>query len=213
MTRILIFANGDLPNPDKARLLLQEGDLIISADGGTRHALALGCMPNLLLGDLDSITMEEKGKLEQAGVAVIQFPRDKDQTDLELALSHAIGLDPSKIIIVGALGGRMDQTLANLLLLTDARLSSVDVRMDDGVEEIFLCRGRARIHGRSGEVVSLIPWGGEVTGVVTENLKWPLHNESLRPEKTRGISNEMLGEEAVINIETGTLLVVHRRPS
>ena len=213
MSRILIFANGRLPDPGRASTLLKENDLIIAADGGTRHVLSLGRRPACVIGDLDSISGEELKILENGGIDIIQFPADKVQTDLELALGHALTLDPAQIVIVGGLGGRMDQTLGNIALLTDTRLSVLDVRFDDGVEEIFLCRDRVEIEGRSGDIVSLIPWGVEVSGILTENLRWPLNDEPLFHDKTRGISNEMLGEKAIIKIRSGILLIVHQRLS
>jgi len=211
MQRILIFANGEIPRLENARLLLHADDYTICADGGTRHALALGLKPNLVIGDMDSIDNGQWQKLKDAGVPIELFPRDKNETDLELALDHAIELEPKVILIIGALGGRLDQTFGNTALLSDARLSAVDVRLDDGVEEIFFCRAQEEVRGRSGDVVSLIPWGNPVHGVQTQGLKWQLHSETLFPEKTRGISNEMSGEVASIKIESGLLLVIHRR--
>ena len=210
--RIMIFANGHLPDLNKARAILHTDDFIIAADGGTRHALALDVMPDLIVGDLDSIKGGERQKVEKHGVKVIQYSRDKDETDLEIALHHALEMKPDEICIIAALGARLDQTLANLSLLSGSRYSSLVARIDDGVEEAFFCRDQAQVHGRSGDIVSLIPWQGAVEGVQTENLKWPLRNEVLYPEKTRGVSNEMLAETASIRIESGLLLVVHRRP-
>jgi len=209
--RIIIFANGELPELNKARSLLQKNDYIICADGGTRHALALGVKPDLIIGDMDSAGEEELEKFKEAGVSMESFSHDKNETDLELAIHRAIELNPKQIIIVAALGGRLDQTLANISLLTDIRLSKFDIRLDDGVEEIFLCRDRSEIQGRSDDIVSLIPWQGTVTEVQTTDLKWPLRKETLYPVKTRGISNEMIGETASVSIGSGLLLVVHRR--
>lgn len=204
----MIFANGELPNLELARSLLKSDDFIICADGGMRHALALGLNPNVIIGDMDSLpqgfdTSTFKGEF-------IQVSADKNETDLELALKHAFSFNPLVILIIAALGGRLDQTLGNISLITDLRLSTCDIRLNDGVEEIFLCRDQAYVKGGSGDLVSLIPWGGEVAGVETENLKWPLRSETLYPYKTRGISNEMLGEEASIKIKSGLLLIVHR---
>lgn len=210
MSRIIIFANGHLPNLDAARALLRPDDFLIAADGGTRHVLALGRIPNVIIGDLDSLTFDLQPLTEQ-GAQVIQYPRDKNETDLELAIQHAIDLKPDQILIVAALGGRLDQTLGNLSLLSDPRLSTFDLRLDDGVEEAFFCRKQVEVQGRSGDLVSLIPWGGVVEGVRTQGLRWPLSNETLVPHKTRGISNELLAETASIQIQTGLLLIVHRR--
>lgn len=211
MQRILIFANGVLPDVEAARELLLEGDVILAADGGTRHVLALGRMPDAVIGDLDSISNEDRLRMEKAGVEILEYPQDKNETDLELAIEHALSKNPARIIILAALGRRIDQALGNLSLLGDPRLRSLDVRLDDGVEEILLCRDQAWVKGRSGDLVSLIPWGGEVKGIFTKNLRWPLNGESLYPHGTRGISNELLGEEASIRIDFGSLLVVHRR--
>ena len=207
--RIIIFANGNLPNPEKAHTLLCPDDFILCADGGTRHALALGLTPNVVIGDLDSVTEEERRKMKELGVETIQHPTDKSETDLELAINHALTLNPSQILILAALGGRMDQTLANIALLSDLRLSTFDIRLSDGVEEIFFCRDQVQVEGRSGDIVSLIPWQGEVTGVFTENLRWHLHHETLYPEKTRGISNEMTADVATVSIKSGLLLITH----
>lgn len=213
MSRAIIFANGYLPNLEKARAIIRADDIIIAADGGTRHALALGLRPDLIIGDLDSITEDERQKMESAGVKIVKYSRDKNETDLELAIQQALDVKSEQIIIVAALGGRLDQTLANLALISDIRFAHLDARLDDGVEEASFCRAQLRVWGKSGDVVSLIPWQGAVKVIRTENLKWPLHHEMLYPEKSRGVSNEMTSDTARIEIESGLLLVVHRRNS
>jgi thiamine pyrophosphokinase len=211
--RIIILANGELPNMDTARSFIQNGDYIICADGGTRHALALDIQPDLIIGDMDSAEEDAVRKFKEAGVSVESYPQDKNETDLELAINRAIELNPKQIIIVAALGGRLDQTLANITLLSDPRLSKLDIRLDDGVEEIYLCRDHVEVRGRSGDIVSLIPWQGTVSEVQTSALKWSLRKETLYSDKTRGISNEMLGDSAAVSIGSGLLLIVHRRLS
>jgi thiamine pyrophosphokinase len=219
MQRIIIFANGELPDPNQARRLLHVDDFIICADGGTRHALALDLHPNLVIGDMDSLEKGQLENLQKSGVSIELYPRDKNETDLELAINRAIELHSTQIVIIAALGGRLDQTLANITLLADSRLSTLrpgsgqafDIRLDDGVEEIFICRDQVQIHGKSGDLVSLIPWQGAVSEVQTINLKWALHKETLYPDKTRGISNEMIDDIASISIGSGLLLIVHRR--
>lgn len=209
--RILIFANGTLADAARARALVRADDMIVCADGGTRHALDLGLTPQAVIGDLDSLTAAERAHVAGAGVIPRQYPHDKDYTDLELALGYCLEQNPSSILIVGALGRRLDHTLGNISLLTDSRLAALDCRLDDGLEEVFLCQGRSEVLGRRDDLVSLIPWGAPVLGVRTEGLRWPLHGETLYPDKTRGISNEMLGESALVRIESGPLLIIHER--
>lgn len=213
MQRIVIFANGDLPDLNKARNLLRADDFIICADGGTRHALAMGLTPNLVIGDMDSIEKQAWENFQESNMPLELYPRDKNETDLELAIHRAIELGPKEIMIIAALGGHLDQTLGNIALLADLQLATLDVHLADGVEEIFFCRNQVQIHGRSGDIVSLIPWGNPVRGIQTQGLKWTLDGETLYPEKTRGISNEMLSETASIKISSGSLLVVHTRKS
>ena len=213
MQRIIIFANGEIPKVENARLLLHADDYIICADGGTRHALALGLTPNLVIGDMDSLDKDQWQKLENAGIPIELFPRDKNETDLELAIKRAIELEPKELLVIGALGGRLDQTLGNVALLNNPYLVTRNIRLDDGVEEIFFCRDQVEVRGRGGDIVSLIPWGNPVQGVQTQGLKWSLNDEMLYPEKTRGISNEMTREVANIKISSGILLVIHRRQS
>ena len=211
--RIIIFANGELPDLEKARLLLRSDDYIICADGGTRHAVALDIEPHLIIGDMDSAEKGQLQALQRADILLELFPHDKNETDLELAIQRAIGLNPGQILVMGALGGRLDHTLGNIALLSDMLHPSLDIRLDDGVEQVLLCRDQVQIHGASGDLVSLIPWQGSVSGIRTESLKWALDNETLYPDKTRGLSNEMLGETASVSIASGLLLVVHRRKS
>jgi thiamine pyrophosphokinase len=211
LQRIIIFANGELPDSDKAKSLLQNEDYVICADGGTHYAQILNVTPNLIIGDLDSAERGTLDKYKEANVSIELYPRDKNETDLELAIHRAIQLKPKQIIVVAGLGGRLDQTLANITLLSDPRLSSLDVRLDDGVEEIFICRARVEVRGKSGDLVSLLPWQGVVSEVQTANLKWVLQKETLYPNKTRGISNELTADTASISIGSGLLLIIHRR--
>ncbi len=165
-----------------------------------------------MIGDLDSLADEDR---RQAGCCrlteIREVSRDKNDTDFDLVLHHAIAAGYREILVIAALGRRLDQTLGNLALLADPSLAGVDIWVDDGMEQACFVRSHAHIDGEPGDIVSLIPWGGEVTGIVTEGLRWPLRGETLFPHKTRGLSNEMLGQTASILLKTGLLLVVHSR--
>jgi thiamine pyrophosphokinase len=210
MPRAVIFANGILSDPAVARRLLQSGDLIVAADGGLHNALSAGVMPQTVLGDMDSISPSELDDVEKAGVQILRFPAEKDETDLELAVRHALEAQATEIIVIGALGGRLDQMLGNLSLLTGIP-PGVDIRLDDGKEEVMLVDHPIIITGKPGDVVSLIPWGAAVMGIWTEGLLYPLRDETLFPNKSRGISNEMVDLKASIKFSKGKLIVVHTR--
>ncbi len=211
MSRTIIFANGSIAEIEPIRDLLQPEDTIIAANGGTRHVLALGLVPSVIVGDLDSLTPAEREKAQGSNCKIVQYPRDKNETDLELALRFATETHSTQIVIVGALGGRLDQTLGNLSLLTRPEYAGLDVHLEDGTEAAWFVRKELEIHGKPGDIVSLLPWGQAVGGVTTKGLRWPLYDETLFPDETRGISNELVDSSGRISIKSGLLLVILRR--
>jgi len=208
--RATIIAGGDAHEED-GRRWVAGGGLIIGADGGAAQALAWGLVPDLVIGDLDSLSKADQARLEQLGCRFLVHPRSKDETDLELALTEAVAEGAREITILGALGGRLDHTLANLLLLTLPALEGVATRLVAGDLEVRLVRGGESVclHGQPRDLVSLLPLGGEARGVTTAGLTWPLQAETLHFGYTRGISNEMTAAEACIGVAQGILLLVH----
>lgn len=208
----VIFANGEMPAYDWARGWFSLDDTIVAVDGGLNHCLALGITPYLLLGDLDSVTPAQAADMAARGVRIEKYPAEKDETDLELALLWAARKGFSRIHIFAALGGRIDQTVANLSLLLLPELANIDVRILDKTNEIFLIAHESTITGYPGDIVSLLPWGGSALGVATRNLQYPLHEAVLTPDRSRGVSNVMLGESASVSLEEGSLLCIHSHP-
>ena len=209
-TRAVIFANGVLNHPETALAALRPGDLIIAADGGARLCRQLGLVPAILIGDIDSIDEADLAYFDANGTQIIRHPARKDYTDFELALRHVKSLGIQDVLVVAALGARWDQTLANLLLPAAVDLDDLTIRLMDGPQEVVLLRGgdEIDIHGKPGDTVSIIPVGGDVHGVVTDGLEYPLFNESLFFGATRGLSNVLLVERATIHLEQGLLLCV-----
>lgn len=208
-----IFVNGQIPNLQRARQLLAAGDWLVAADGGARHVMKMGLIPHRVVGDLDSLSDEDVTYLEQAGAQIERYPVEKDETDLELALRAALAGGWKNIRIVGALGGRFDQSLGNLFLLTQPGLENYDIRLDDGMEEVFLIRQKGWIDGEIGDTVSLIPLGTPVKNVVTSGLHYPLNGETLLPDRTRGISNVLTAPQADVSHDGGVLVCIHTRAS
>jgi thiamine pyrophosphokinase len=211
MQRAWIFANGEIDHLERLKDCLHSQDVFFAADGGQRHLAQLGLQPQRVIGDLDSISPEELEKLVRAGVTLERYSVDKDETDLELTIDRVIQAGFRVIRIAGGLGGRLDQTLGNLFLLQQQGLADLDVRLEDGSEEVFLVREAAEIAGAPGDVVSLLPLNGPARGVTTQKLKYPLNGETLYPEKTRGISNVMLEEKAKVSLTEGLLICIHTR--
>jgi thiamine pyrophosphokinase len=216
--KAVIFANGELIDGALIKSFINPGDFIIAADGGHLHIKSLGLQPDLMIGDLDSLPAEERQALLDAHVPIKPFQVEKDETDLELALAEAVKLGFTKILVVAALGGRLDQTLGNLALLHAPFLVNCDIYLDDGLTRVWLLTNQRypnglQIEGQPGERVSLIALQTTAKGISTVGLKFPLVHEDLKQYETRGISNEMLGKSSQIHIEDGMLLVIHSRNS
>ena len=205
----VLFANGEAPN--LTALELQTQDFLVAVDGGLHHLQALGLSPQLLIGDMDSLSTQEVEACQQAGIEILRYPPAKNKTDLELALDEVLQRGYRNILIAFALGGRLDQTLANLALLSRPDLNDYAVRIDDGLTEVTLLRHTITLACQPRDVVSLLPWGGAAGGVVTHGLEYPLDSETLLPWQTRGISNRCTGERFSVSLEQGALLLIHSR--
>ncbi|MGE0083626.1 MAG: thiamine diphosphokinase [Desulfococcaceae bacterium] len=211
--RAFIFANGKIHPDTDAQKLIQHGDAIIAADGGALHCLEKKIVPDTVIGDFDSLPGDYLNYLKKNGTEILQYPAHKDQTDLELALDAALEKGAEEIIIIGALGGRWDMTVANVMLLSRAQAANCHIRIIDGNLEMQVIRSgqKIRIKGRKGDTVSLIPLVQEAEGITLEGLEYPLCDETLKLGSTRGISNVMTGSAAGISLQKGLLLCIRQR--
>jgi thiamine pyrophosphokinase len=185
-------------------------DLVIAADGGARHAAALDRRIDLWIGDGDSIGEDDLAALAREGVPIHRSPVDKDESDTELALLAALDAGAQRVTILGALGGeRVDHGLANVWLLGHPRLLDCDVRLVDAAARIRLVGpGRADLAGRIGDLVSLLPFGGDAGGLTTKGLRYPLRDESLPSGPSRGLSNVRVANDAFLIVGSGRILIV-----
>ena len=210
--RIIIFANGEMPHARLDARLVQEQDFIICADGGARHALALGLTPDVVVGDMDSLDESIIARLQAAGTSIHRFSPDKDFTDLELALQMARDMQPQEVILLGALGGRLDQMLANLMLLASPSYADMPIVMVSGMESARAVRDEIVIRGRVRDIVSVIPLSDDVSGLTYHGgLRWLLHDATLPLGSSRGVSNELTDDTARISLRSGVILVIHTR--
>lgn len=210
MSRIVIFANGLLTEPNRLRRRLRSNDRIFCADGGAMHALALGLTPQAIIGDLDSLPPDLVSQMEAAGVVIYRHPARKDQTDLELAFQLAVAEKPDEILVVTALGGRLDQTVANIFLLTRPEYASVLLTLVDGSQSAIVLRSHQTLTltGQPGDTLSLVPLTPTVQPVNLTGVEWPLNEATLTFGSTWSISNALIAPQATIQIGEGMVLVV-----
>ncbi|GMQ77694.1 MAG: thiamine diphosphokinase [Anaerolineae bacterium] len=205
---VLIFANGDFDAGPWIQPYFQNAGVIIAADGGVKHLETLGRLPDLIIGDLDSADSELIVSLNRSGVRSINFPPDKDETDLELALIYSKQNFDSPIHVFGATGGRIDHYLANILLLAHPEFLELDISYIGRDYRLWSVHDRTSIVGEPGDVISLIPINGKASIAATSGLRWPLNNDILDFGPTRGVSNELIDERAEIEIDSGTIICI-----
>ena len=209
--RALIFSGGVYEDPQYYRRYLDDAELVIAADSGAGAVLALGRLPDVLIGDMDSIRTDELRDIKNGRqVEVITQPAQKDYTDTELAVRLARDRGAVEIFICGALGGRLDHELANVSFLVKGESWGVDIRIVDEAQElVMLIPGRRnRIPGDLGDIVSLISLSEQSTGVTTADLEYPLMAETLPFLSPRGVSNIISGPEPSVIYDQGRLLLV-----
>ena len=208
--KALILVNGELykPNVLRSRIRAEAFDLVLGADGGARNAHTLNVTLDAIIGDLDSVSdLEQQGNSD---IKCVSYPAEKDESDLELALLYAKEQGADRIVIVGAMGGRMEMTIANILLITRASLSSCRIEMWHGEQTGWVIKPPGEdISGHPGDTVSLIPLGGDVSGITTKGLKYPLKDEKLPFGAARGISNLLEKPSAHVKLSEGLLLTIH----
>jgi thiamine pyrophosphokinase len=202
-----VVAGGELIEPGRFAPFARAADLVIAADSGYDHLLAMDARPHLLLGDLDSISPAALADAQEAGIPLETFPEEKDHTDMELVLREAVGRGARCVLACGVFGDRLDHTLANVLLLASPALRDTDVRLLDEQQEVRLIRGDVHLRTQPGETISILPVGGEVRGVTTTGLYYPLSDATLQTGPALGISNVAIGEDIRVVHTSGSLLL------
>jgi thiamine pyrophosphokinase len=207
--RAVIFVNGTITDYVTLARWLHADDFLIGADGGIAHCLALGRRPAVIVGDLDSADPQEVARLATMGVQIERHPPAKNETDLELALECAQRHGADEVLLLGALGSRLDQTLGNLLILAQREWPFV-LLIGEGDQLAQVMRGGEVLQVRAplGGTVSAIPLSATVTGITYTGLEYPLIDATLHLGSTRGMSNVVAALPATIQISQGLLLVV-----
>ncbi len=207
--RAVIFINGTINDYASVAQWLRADDYCVAADGGARHAVALGRRLDAVVGDMDSLELEVVEQLAQSGVQIERYPVAKAQTDLELAIEFALRQDVAEILLIGAVGDRLDQTLANLLILAQ-REWPVPLTLVEGNQIAQLVRPGAvvTLQAGVGDTVSALPLSDSVTGITYTGMRYPLLDATLHLGSTRGISNEVAIAPATVAIATGRLLMI-----
>ncbi len=208
--KVFIVSGGDIGDGKFLEKVIHEAHdpVIICADGASRQLLVHDIIPDVIIGDMDSAEEDILRYFKERGSEILKFPKRKDETDTWLALEYAFNMKPDEIIILGALGGRIDHTLANIYLLVKAAERDVKTKIVDETSELFVVADTATIRGNVGDTVSLFSLSSSVSGITLEGFDYPLSKGVMEVGTPYGISNRLAEKQATISIETGYLLVV-----
>ncbi|MFR9069628.1 MAG: thiamine diphosphokinase [Paraclostridium sp.] len=209
-----ILLNGEVDNLDYIKNIIDNNDYryIICADGGAKHLYKLNIVPNYIIGDLDSLEESIINYYKNKGVDFKKFPKRKDETDAQLCIHLAKDLNTSEIHLLGALGGRIDHTIANINLMYYIKELGINPIIKSKVEDIYMADSEViNIMGQKGDIISIIPAKGDVSGVTLKNLEYPLENAIIKYGNPRGISNVMKSNQCSIKVKNGCLIIVRNK--
>lgn len=236
--KYLIVANGIINSHKYLLSHIRQSDVVVCADGGVRHLKQINTVPDVVIGDLDSIgddaTLYLKSYLADNRVVLVQYPKKKDASDTELAVLWAIEKGATDITLIGATGNRLDHTLSNIFILRTITQSGISCKIVDDHNEIYmlshdlpqkepsanlsdlpsdLASDSARspfisVKGAPGDLLSIIPVTETVAGVTIYGFEYPLNDATLRLGSSHGVSNVFTGDIAYVSLKQGIVLVI-----
>ena len=207
--KAVIIAFGNIDDKDKRFQMECKGaDYVICADGGAEYAYNLNILPDFLIGDFDSLNPEILEFFKSKKIQVIKYPAEKDYTDTELCVKKALELHCSSISILAGIGDRIDHSLGNIGLLHMIYKKGSKGYILSDKSDIYLCTDKILLKGMAGDTVSLIPYSGDAVGVTTSGLKYSLNDAVVHFGSPIGISNLMTGNDCMVSIKSGEILVI-----
>ncbi|HBU06456.1 MAG TPA: thiamine diphosphokinase [Candidatus Magasanikbacteria bacterium] len=206
--KILIVANGEIKNFGFYKDLIDKFDLVICADGGANFCHGLKIIPDYIIGDFDSVDKILLEELKNNYKTKVIYDPDQDKTDLELAIKLAESFNPDEINIIGAIGDRMDHTLANIICLDQVN-RKIKTKIINEKNEIELIEDFCEIKGERGEIVSVIPLN-LVTGLTYTGLKYGVKDKQVNLGWL-GVCNRLSDEKASINLQSGKVLIIRSK--
>ena len=201
LKRCVLVLGGEIRNYSEVKKLLKDGDFFLFCDSGLYHEEKLGVRADLAIGDFDSHPRPE-------GVETIVLPREKDDTDSYAGVKEGIERGFRDFLFLGALGGRVDHSLANIYLLDYLDTHSCTGMIADGNTVIRLVSGEETVIRKGAKYFSLLALSGRAEGVSIRGAKYNLENAVIEPSYQYGVSNEVAFDEAVVSVKNGKLLLV-----
>lgn len=206
----LVLVAGMPPSKQLYDESAKRAEYIVCADGAANWALAYGAKLDVLVGDLDSISEDALAKVREQGAKVQKLPPRKNETDTHIAVDVALEAGASELILLGATGGRLDHTLANIHLLVHIAEAGASGCVRDAYGDVYVSTGTQTFSGNVGQELSVVPLSDDVC-VTLEGLEYPLDHYNMKLEFPRGISNVFAKPTAQITARGGYVAVIYPR--
>lgn len=207
--KAIIVTGGNKPSKKLLNSYIKSGDLIIGADKGSEYLYDYEIMPNIILGDFDSISEEKLKKIEEKQVEIIKFPPEKDYTDTEIAIMEAMKRGADTIYLFGGLGTRADHSLGNIGLLLTTKNKGARLLIVDDHNKMYLANKNMSLNGSQGEIISFHALSDVVKGFEIRGAKYNLNSYDMHLLDPRAVCNEFIDTPINIKYESGELLIIH----
>ncbi|MDU4659777.1 MAG: thiamine diphosphokinase, partial [Clostridium butyricum] len=205
--KAIIVTGGNKPSKKLLNSYIKSGDLIIGADKGSEYLYDYEIMPNIILGDFDSISEEKLKKIEEKQVEIIKFPPEKDYTDTEIAIMEAMKRGADTIYLFGGLGTRADHSLGNIGLLLTTKNKGARLLIVDDHNKMYLADKNMSLNGSQGEIISFHALSDVVKGFEIRGAKYNLNSYDMHLLDPRAVCNEFIDTPINIKYESGELLI------
>ncbi|CAK7021172.1 thiamine diphosphokinase [Tissierella carlieri] len=203
----LIISSGTITDYSILELVVKESDFIICADGGMNHLAKINKKPNLVMGDLDSISESALNYIKDNNITVEKYSSIKDATDTALAMEYLIDKEYKEIILMGVTGTRQDHTMANIFLLNTLHDKGIKGKIIDDNNIIYLIDNYMELQYLEDKYVSIVPIVEEGIVISLKGFFYNLDREFIKFGSTHGISNKIINEIGIIEIHKGKALV------
>ncbi|RQD70344.1 MAG: thiamine diphosphokinase [Tindallia sp. MSAO_Bac2] len=209
--KILIITNGDISDLFFLQEKIKDHDYLICVDGAARYLRKIQQKPDLMVGDMDSVSDEDLSWIESFKIPVKRYKTRKDYTDTEIAIDAALDHNARFITILGAVGNRLDHSLSNIFLLKKIDDAGIEGLIADKSFELQYLNKDKQLDWKRGEVVSFIPIDQEEAILSLDGFEYPLENKAVSRGTSLCVSNVVARDCPSVIINNGSILAVRNK--
>lgn len=206
--RAIIVAGGTVKNPEIIKGFANENSIIIACDKGLNYIHKAGLMPDVILGDFDSVDKNILDYYKNKAKDVFAYPVKKDNTDTELGIFAAEDKGADDIVLIGASGTRLDHIIANIQILLPLLKKGIRARLVDENNIVELVSHRLVIENKKGSYISLLPFTETVEGLTTQGLEYALDNKDITVGTSLTVSNVVIADRAEVTLKKGVIISI-----